>query len=199
MDMAEWVQEELHSAHEKSVWETSSRKNGFYKVEEKTEPEETILVSSLDRQQTVKFPSDQVFAVEQVTNATSWTLQQAWEEIQDGFKEEELPQVMKLVLKLIHEMEGRSWADQPIWPQRAPSLSSFARLSIHRYLPEAQPTSKQHVRFSGHTPTLNSDMNNFSGKLVKTVFQEVSCAKSTGRHQEGFYMSSSAYTLTWSV
>ncbi|XP_077164408.1 fibrous sheath-interacting protein 2 isoform X2 [Paroedura picta] len=147
---------------------------------EKTESNLDIFVqnaisSSVQGEERVRFPAEEMPSVGQSAKSTSWTLYQAMKKIENEFKEEEQPQLLETVRKLLDDVFQHIWAAWPIWPP-APPPPSLAHLNVQQHPQEEQPASKRQTQFHGQTPFSDSDVSNFTGDLVKTLFQKLSCA-----------------------
>ncbi|KAL8180363.1 UNVERIFIED_CONTAM: hypothetical protein K2H54_021638, partial [Gekko kuhli] len=133
------------------------------------------IFSSVQCEERVRFPAEEMPSVGQPTRTTSWTLYQALKKIENEFEDEEQPLLLETVRKLLDDIFQHIWAVWPIWPP-APPPPSLAHLNIQQHLQEEQPASKRQIQFTDQTPISDSDVNNFTSDLVKTLFQKLSCA-----------------------
>ncbi|XP_044312023.1 fibrous sheath-interacting protein 2 [Varanus komodoensis] len=113
----------------------------------------------------------------QQTTTVEWTLEQALEKMEKDFKEQEQSPIVQLVRDFLNEMFRHVWAEQPIWPPRAPP--SLAHMSTNRQQAEEGPVAKGQPESSRLGPVSDADVHALAGDLVRTAFQKISRATQT--------------------
>ncbi|XP_077165136.1 fibrous sheath-interacting protein 2-like isoform X2 [Paroedura picta] len=134
-----------------------------------------VFFSSVQGEERVGFPAEEMPNAGQPAKTTSWTLYQVLKKIEIEFKDEEQPLLLATVRELLDDVFQHIWAVWPIWPP-APPPPSLAHVDIQQHPQEEQPASKRQTQFHGQPPISDSDVSNFTGELVKTLFQKLSCA-----------------------